>query len=688
MPETTEKKATSEPPGKTARIISVFGPKGGVGTSVIATNLATTFRVHLNSSTALIDLSISQTAPTLLGKTDVHCLAEEVSRQALPALIEARRGAFAFVVIDAGSILTETVVAAFERSNLILLVTTPDVVSIRQANYVIELLDRMQFPLRMVRVVINRAESHGNLRSRDVKAHVPVPVVAEIPSDGRVVGFSVNQGMPVVLSPESSRVKDLLRRLARTLIETPRLFVEQCVIDRSTVTLPTRQAVHSAIGPSNDSSSGLAVDSPLAVLKRKVHTGLIEHFDLKRLDLKTFHDPNALRQLRERAEKVALDLILREGGMIAEAESRQQLVKEIVDETLGFGPLEDLLADGEVSDVLVNGKDMIYVEKHGKLSLTEKRFTSNEQLLTVIERIIAPLGRRIDESTPMVDARLPDGSRVNAIIAPLSLKGPILSIRKFSRERYTIDDLIRFGTLDRRMADFLGMCVRGRKNIIVSGGTGSGKTTFLNVLSSFIPSGERIVTIEDAAELRLHQEHWVALEARPPNVEGRGSISIRQLFHNALRMRPDRIVIGECRGDETLDMLQAMNTGHDGSLTTLHANSPQDVITRLDSLVLMSNVDLPARAIREQIASAIHLIVHTARLSDGSRKVTHITELSGMDDRADVRFQDLFVFRQSGVGADEEVQGAFQPTGVLPTFLEQMRTFGIAVDKAMFDKTS
>ena len=297
---------------------------------------------------------------------------------------------------------------------------------------------------------------------------------------------------------------------------------------------------------------------------------------------------------------------------------------------------------------------------------------------------MTPLGRRIDESTPMVDARLPDGSRVNVVIPPLAIKGATLSIRKFVGVRYTQEDLVRINTLTPAMAQFIKASVFGRKNIIVSGGTGSGKTTMLNIVSLFIPEGERIVTIEDAAELRLSQTHWVSLEARPANVEGRGSVSIRDLFHNALRMRPDRIVIGECRGAETLDMLQAMNTGHDGSLTTVHANSPKDIVSRLDSLVLMSNIELPVRAIREMVASAVHLIIHTARLSDGSRKITSISEILGLTDGMEIAFQELFRFQQAGIDADGAVVGRFVATGHLPTFFQELKVKGIPIDEAIF----
>jgi pilus assembly protein CpaF len=372
------------------------------------------------------------------------------------------------------------------------------------------------------------------------------------------------------------------------------------------------------------------------------------------------------------------------GSFISSLEVRKKLVKEILDEALSLGPLEDLLADPAITDIMVNNKDEVYIERYGKIELTSKKFISNEQVRTIIERIIAPIGRRIDESVPMVDARLPDGSRVNAIIPPLSLTGPYLTIRKFRKERYKIQDLIELKTLSPAMAEFIKACVVSRKNTIVSGGTGSGKTTVLNVLSEFIPEVERIVTIEDAAELKLHQEHWIRLESRPPNIEGKGAITIRDLFRNTLRMRPDRIIIGECRGVETLDMLQAMNTGHDGSMTTIHANSTHDVLTRLDSMILMSGVELPIRAIREMIGSAIDIIVHTARLSDGSRKILQVTELAGMKDEIHIDLRDIFIFKQVGVDNEGRVLGDFQATGYVPSFIEEIKIRGIPLTEDIF----
>jgi pilus assembly protein CpaF len=376
------------------------------------------------------------------------------------------------------------------------------------------------------------------------------------------------------------------------------------------------------------------------------------------------------RQIEELFGRVADE----EGLALTRAE-RVRMLEQITDEILGLGPLEPLLRDATITEVMVNGPQQVYIERDGKLELTGVTFQNDEHVMKIIQRIIAPIGRRIDESSPMVDARLVDGSRVNAIIPPLSLVGPVVTIRKFAASPFTVEDLIRFGTATAEMFEFLEACVKARLNIFVSGGTGSGKTTTLNVLSSFIPDDERIVTIEDAAELQLRQEHVVTLEARPSNIEGKGAIPIRELVRNSLRMRPDRIVVGEVRSAEALDMLQAMNTGHDGSMSTGHANSPRDMLARLETMVLMAGMDLPLRAIREQTASAVDLIVHQNRLKDGTRKIVSITEVQGMEGDVIV-MQDVFTFEQTAV-VEGKIEGRLKPTGIRPKFVEKFEAAGI-----------
>lgn len=380
------------------------------------------------------------------------------------------------------------------------------------------------------------------------------------------------------------------------------------------------------------------------------------------------------------------DQILTQENIILSRSERERLFEGIVAEILGFGPLEVLLADEAVSEIMVNGPDKVFVERKGKLSLTNIIFENNEHVMKVIDRIVSPLGRRVDESSPYVDARLPDGSRVNAIIPPLALNGPTLTIRKFEKDPLTIDDLVRFGSMSNETAEFLKACVIARLNIVVSGGTGSGKTTLLNVLSSFIPTDERIITVENAAELQLHQEHVVTLESRPPNIEGKGEVTIQDLVINTLRMRPDRVVVGECRGGETLDMLQAMNTGHDGSLTTAHANSPRDMLSRLETMCLMAGMDLPVRAIREQIASAVDLIIQQTRLRDGSRKVVNVTEVQGMEGDV-VVMSDIFSFEQQGM-ENGKIIGRLKPTGIRPKFYERIEAAGISLPANIFGATT
>jgi len=645
------------------KVITIFSSKGGVGNTVIATNLAVCL-VQQQRRVVLIDLDSqfdSDTAKMLninLYKTinDIIPVARQLNNRILKKYLTSHSSGidilcanfqpkrnvlvkpqflkkilffltqiYDYVIIDAEKKFSKNLVAVFEQTNLILVVSTPDILSLNQTNKTIQAIKSLYLPADIIKIVINRAESLGGVSFSEIKEVLPVQIIAAL-----------------------DKKSDAIEK-----------------------TLPLE-------------------NEEIRKIKEKIHNRLIEKLDLEKLDLFSksnlvgeVSDSIKAKRLREKTEKIVSHLLAEERTGYPR-DLCQRLAKEITDESLGLGPLEDLLNDNEITEVMVNNKDQIYVERQGRLEISDKKFISNEQILHIIERIVAPLGRRIDESIPMVDARLADGSRVNAIIHPLSLKGPMLTIRKFSHKRLSVDDFITLGSFTEEMADFFRACVLGRKNIIISGGTGSGKTTLLNVFSSFIPDGERIITIEDSAELRLSQEHWGALEARMPNIEGKGAITLRDLLRNSLRMRPDRIIIGECRGGETLDMLQAMNTGHDGSLTTVHANSTRDVLSRLETLVLMSGMDLPLRAIRQQIASAVDLIIQTSRMPDGSRKIICVSDLTGIEENGSILLEDIFVFRQSGIGKDRKVIGSFESTGFMPTFIDELEVMGIEINRKIF----
>ncbi len=422
----------------------------------------------------------------------------------------------------------------------------------------------------------------------------------------------------------------------------------------------------------------LGRNNVLVELRHRVHGSLIEELGPVLYDKRLSED-----ELRKKVHD-ALQAALAQERTPLSAADRTQLIQDVSDDILGYGPIDKLLRDEDVSEIMCNGPEQIFVERAGKLSLEDVTFADELHLRRIIDKIVAQVGRRIDESSPLCDARLADGSRVNAVVSPLAIGGPFLTIRKFAADPLRIDDLIRFGTLSVHAARFLQACIVGKLNVVVSGGTGTGKTTTLNVLSSFIPDGERIVTVEDAKELQMHQEHVLSLETRPPNIEGKGEITIRDLVKNTLRMRPDRIVVGECRSGEALDMLQAMNTGHDGSLTTLHANNPRDSLSRLETLVLMAGYDLPVRAIREQIASAVDCIVQLQRLRDGTRRITHISEVAGMEGDI-ITLQDVFLFDfAAGVDDQGRFQGQLKPTGVRPKFAEKLANNGIKLGPEMF----
>jgi pilus assembly protein CpaF len=716
------------------RVVSLFSSKGGVGKTLLSLNLSVSL-AQKGKKTLFVDLDLvaPQVTAKLLGiepKYSLYDLAgnlkefQEKERNVvnyltpykgnlsfLPAiskiahrshitskvvkdfLVIVQDAGFDYIIIDAGSNMADSLISAFDSSGLILLVLTPDVLSVYQTEWVLDTLQSIGFPLSMIKVILNRAESKGSISSQELKVLLPSETIAFMPSEGRIVGLATNRRIPVVIDSPHSKISQAISKLADELIKRKDLYIEHKNLTELRVSkeeLPKDEELFwEKIGLMEKEQKIILSEEEDDVIKfkKKVHKQLIQDLDLKRLSIEMFaYDPKKIKELRQKAEGIIANIISQEaGGFISSFEIRKRITKEILDEALALGPLEELLKLPDVTEVMVNNKDQIYVEKEGKLYLTSKKFTGNEQVRIVIERILAPLGRRIDESVPYVDARLPDGSRVNAIIHPLSLTGPTLTIRKFARQRYFMDDLIkRFGSITPEMAMFLDAAVKSRKNVLVSGGTGSGKTTFLNILSSYIPETERIVTIEDSAELKLDQIHWIRLEARPPNIEGRGEITIRDLFRNCLRMRPDRIIVGEVRSHEVIDMLQAMNTGHDGSMSTIHANTTHDVMIRLDSMILMSGIDLPIRSIREMISSAINLIVQTARMADGSRKVTAITEIVGMIDETHVNLQDIFYYRQTGVDQDGKVKGYFTSTGYIPSFYDEIRARGIELPRDIF----
>jgi len=716
-----------------AKTVVIFSTKGGVGKTLIAANLAVSLAKKGKRACAVdLDTQVVGDMAHILGLSPQKCMADLMGflekqpqltkkqdfviqtkidnldflagvlkpqqsgylyPEKLPEVFAFLDKDYDYIVVDAGKNFSDVFLAALNQANLILLVVTPDVLSIYQAKWALDTLQFLYFPLDMIKLVLNRAESLSSISWQEIRVNLPVDIIEKIPSEGKLVNRAVNRGVPVVIDSPRSKVTLAFSKLADALIVGKEIFVERGNIDQIKMKEAAREKsgqfwagqdlIESVLEPDIDEDK-----DEILILKRRIHSRLLDSMNIKKLDLRVFSDRKKAKELRDKAEAIVSNLLIEEAGsFIPSQDVRKKLIKEILDEALGLGPLEDLLADPDITDIMVNNKGEVYVERFGKIELTSKKFLSNVQVRTIIERIIAPIGRRIDESVPMVDARLADGSRVNAIISPLSLTGPTLTIRKFRKERYKTSDLINFGTLTPAMADFIKACVLCRKNLIVSGGTGSGKTTVLNALSEYLPEGERIITLEDAAELKLNQRHWVRLESRPPNIEGKGGITIRDLFRNTLRMRPDRIIVGECRGTESLDMLQAMNTGHDGSMTTVHANSTADVLSRLDSMILMSGVELPVRAIREMIASAVDVIVHTARLSDGSRKVLGIAEVAGMKDEMHININDIFIFKQTGVDIQGKVQGYFTATGYKPSFIDEIRIRGVAISDEIFKPT-
>ncbi len=714
-------------------IIAVVGGKGGVGKSVFAANLAIAYQLNskqrallidldfqslgdqniilgVNSPKTIVDVSraqVSQWDPkaitpymvntpqglSLIGAPREAALARDIDLDGLGKFLKGAAQVFPWTVIDCGGGTEPHALKAMEQASLIFVVTTPDVIVVNQTRRILARVQELLFPPEMVQVVVNRLSPSNLINPQLIQKNLNRAPFFAIPEDAGTCDAALAKSQPFTVSNPGAAVSraysDLVRRMEQT-----KMLDQLAKLNRPTGAAQKAQAGAAASGaqvqPAGEGNGGPSARSkggnydPWTNMKLRIHRALIDVVDMKKMNT-DLADPKQKEVLREKTQKAILDVLGKEDltTLCPTREHRAQLVKEVLDEALGLGPLEDLLADDSVTEIMVNARDQIYVEQNGKPGLSKVTFTSEQQMMIVIERIVTPLGRRVDEKTPYVDARLADGSRVHVIIPPLALRGPTITIRKFPKKRITSGDLVNYGSMTSEIADFLRACVEAKLNIVVSGGTGSGKTTLLNVLSNFIPSTERIITVEDAAELQLGQEHLVRLETRPKNIEGEGEVAIRDLIKCCLRMRPDRIVVGECRGGEAMDMLQAMNTGHSGSLTTVHSNNPRECIGRLETLVMMAGMGLPLKAIRETIASAVNLIIQQSRLSDGSRKVTYVSEVIGMQGET-VTIQDIFVFKQEGLDKNRKIIGRFVPTGFIPKFVEEMEAKGMKISRGLF----
>ena len=694
-------------------IISIIGGKGGLGKSQIAANLAFAYAIEGKVKTLLLDFDQKASGDQdfitgMKGKKNLRELADfkgaidpntiqqfvnmnqnvfyigmpndqvaanGIEVEALGRTLKAVTNIYPVTIIDAGNELNPLAIKALEFSTLIFVVVTPDILALNQTKKLYSELVTMMFPKDMIHFLLNQAQQGHPVTADVIAKTLGKPVFSSVPRDDQSCVLALNNKKPVMLAAKNST-------FAKGIVDTFRKLNEKQIL-RALEKL-NKPADVGAKKPEENKDGGTVRGgkSPWTDLKSRIHRALVEEMDLKKADE---NDPKAQIILKEQTKKVVVDLLGKEDtkGVLNSREDMNQIVKEILDEALGLGPLEDMLRDKTISEVMVVGPHKIYFEQGGKLRLSDVTFTNDRQVLNVIERIVAPIGRRIDEKTPYVDARLKDGSRVHAIIPPSSIDGCTITIRKFPEKRLTYKDLVKFGSMTENMADFLRIAVEAHRNIIVSGGTGSGKTTLINVLGGFIQSNERIITCEDSAELNFPQEHIVRLETRPPSLEGDGAIDIRCLVKQTLRMRPDRIVVGECRGGETLDMLQAMGTGHDGSMTTVHSNNPRECIGRLETLVQYAGTSISPRAIKEMIANAVHMIIQQSRLDDGSRRVMYITEIGGMQGDT-VILQDIFLFIQKEIDKNGKIIGEFQATGFIPKFIEVLERKGYNVPRGIF----
>lgn len=718
-------------------LLAVLGGKGGVGKSVFTANLAIAYLQEFRQRPLILDLDLaslgdqnlilgqnppkniveltklqgaSMDAKTLgpflanpsvgysyLAAPKESFLAKELDLEGLGRLLKALPGLFPWTVVDCGHHLDQPAcLKVLEFATVIFVVTTAEAIVLNQTKRVLNKIQELLFPPEMVQVVVNRYAATQLITPALIQKNLNRPLFAAIPEDLSTCDSSLSKSIPFCLSASASSLSrayhDMVRKIQQgnLLDQWAKLKKPTGISSKAHVTGNTTDVGTSTAGAASANNGGpsgrttVAASDPWTGMKLRIHKALVEQMDLKKMNTDS-KEGSQRAVLRERTQKAVLDILNQEdtASLMPTRELKAQMVKEVLDEALGLGPLEDLLADDAVSEIMVNARDQIYIEKAGKPALSKVFFSSESQMMNVVERIVTPLGRRVDEKVPYVDARLQDGSRVHVIIPPLALRGPTITIRKFPKYRITYKDLIQFGSMTEEIADFLRLCVEAKLNIVVSGGTGSGKTTLLNVLSNFIPATERIITVEDSAELQLAQEHVVRLESRPKNIEGEGEVTIRELIKCCLRMRPDRIVVGECRGGEALDMLQAMNTGHSGSLTTMHSNNPRECLGRLETLVMMAGLGLPVKAIRETIAAAVGLIIQQSRLSDGSRRVTYITEVVGIQGDV-VSLQDIFLYKQEGLDKKRKIIGRFVPTGFVPKFVEEMEAKGMKISRNLF----
>jgi pilus assembly protein CpaF len=693
-------------------IITIIGGKGGQGKSQIAANLAFAYAQEARTKVLLLDFdqraggdqalitglkqkktikelsdfggaidprTITQFVTThpsgvsFCGMPGDATSANSVNSDGLGKTLKAITNIYALTIIDAGSELNSLTLKALEFSTVIFMVTTPDILALNQTRRLYSELITLMFPRDMIQVLLNQNVKGHPVTPEVVGKSIGKAVFSAVPKDDASCIQALNKRMPVMLlaktSPFAKGVQDVARRIIqKNILKT-----------LAKLNKPTE--IGSKIADKSAGPVGKSENSWVG-LKRRIHRSLVEEMDLKATDK---DDPNAQIILKEQTKKLVVELLNKEDTktILSSREDMNAIVKEILDEALGLGPLEDLLADTQCSEIMVCGPDKIFYEHDGKIRKSTVVFTDDRQVLNVIERIVAPIGRRIDEKTPYVDARLRDGSRVHAIIPPCSLDGCTITIRKFPENRLTWKDLVKFGSITQNMGDFLRIAVEGHRNIVVSGGTGSGKTTLINVLGGFIQTNERIITCEDSAELDFPQEHVVRLETRPPSLEGDGAIDIRCLVKQTLRMRPDRIVVGECRGGETLDMLQAMGTGHDGSMTTVHSNNPRECIGRLETLVQYAGAGLSPKAIREMIAASVHLVIQQSRMDDGSRRITHITEIGGMQGDV-VTLQDIFLYLQKGIDKAGKIIGEHEASGFIPKFIEKLEKQGYNIPRGLF----